>query len=81
MSNRITNLKELVKDSPIDEIEIKEYPYVSFRINANTWVEVSVTYLVPPKKAATIRTNIIRKILLEFNKTPDKVLFPNSNSR
>ena len=81
MANRITDLKEMIKDFPIDETEIKEYPYVSFRINANTWVEVTVTYLVPPRKAATIRTNIIRKILAEFNKAHDKVLFPNSNSR
>lgn len=81
MGNRITDLKEMIKDFPIDEMEIKEYPYVSFRINANTWVEVTVTYLVPPRKAATIRTNIIRKILAEFNNAHDKVLFPNGNSR
>jgi len=74
-------LRELVKDSPIDEMEIKEYPYVSFRINDNTWVEVTVTYLVPPRKAATIRTEIIRNILAEFNQAHDKVLFPNGNSR
>lgn len=81
MADRITQLREMVKDSPIDEIEIKQYPYVSFRINDNTWVEVTVTYLVPPRKAATIRTEIIRNILAEFNKAPDKVLFPNGNSR
>ncbi len=81
MGQQITELKQMVKDSPIDEMEIKEYPFVSLRINANTWVEVTVTYLVPPKKAATIRSNIIRNILAEFNKTPDKILFPNSNSR
>ncbi|MGN6530710.1 MAG: mechanosensitive ion channel family protein [Ginsengibacter sp.] len=81
MADRITQLRELVKDSPISEMEIKEYPYVSFRINDNTWVEVTVTYLVPPRKAATIRTEIIRNILAEFNKAHDKVLFPNGNSR
>lgn len=81
MTERITKLREMVKDSPIDEIEIKEYPYVSFRIDENTWVQVTVTYLVPPRKAATIRTEIIRKILAEFNKAKDKVLFPNGNSR
>ena len=81
MADRITQLKQMVKDSPIGEMEIKEYPFVSLRINANTWVEVTVTYLVPPKKAATIRSNIIRKILAELNKEPGKVLFPNSNSR
>lgn len=81
MAARITELREMVKDSPIDEMEIKQYPYVSFRINDNTWVEVTVTYLVPPRKAATIRTEIIRNILAEFNKAHDKVLFPNGNSR
>jgi len=81
MADRITQLKQMVKNSPVDELEIKEYPYVTFRIDENTWVEISVTYLVPPRKAASFRTNIIRKILAEFNKTSDKVLFPKSNSR
>jgi small-conductance mechanosensitive channel len=81
MADRITQLKKMVEDSPINEMEIKEYPYVSFRIDENTWVEVTVTYLVPPRRAATIRTEIIRKILAEFNKAPGKVLFPNGNSR
>jgi small-conductance mechanosensitive channel len=81
MADRITQLKKMVEDSPINEMEIKEYPYVSFRIDENTWVEVTVTYLVPPRRAATIRTEIIRKILAEFNKAPSKVLFPNGNSR
>jgi small-conductance mechanosensitive channel len=81
MIDRITDLKEMVKDSPISEMQIKEYPFVSFRINQNTWVEVSVTYLVAPRTAATTRTEIIRKILAEFNLAPEKVLFPKSNSR
>ena len=70
-----------MKESPVDEIEIKEYPFVNLRINPNTWVEVTVTYLVSPKKAATIRTGIIRKILDELKRQPDKAMFPKSNSR
>jgi len=81
MIDRITDLKEMVKDSPISEMQIKEYPFVSFRINQNTWVEVSVTYLVAPRTAAATRTEIIRKILAELNLAPEKVLFPKSNSR
>jgi small-conductance mechanosensitive channel len=81
MAERIGELKKMVKDSPVNEMEIKEYPYVTLRINNNTWVEVTVTYLVPPKKAATYRSNIIRKILAELNSQPDKALFPKSNSR
>jgi small-conductance mechanosensitive channel len=81
MSDRIEELKKMVKDSPIDELEIKEYPFVSLRINTNTWVEVTVTYLVPPKKAATFRSNIIREVLSELLKFPDKALVPKSNAR
>jgi len=71
----------LVKKTPVDELEIKEYPFVVFRINANTWVEVSVTYLVPPKRAAAVRTGLIKAIIRELLKEPDKVMFPKGNSR
>jgi len=81
MIDRIKQLKEMVKDSPVDELEIKEYPYVTYTVNNNTWVEVTVTYLVPPRKASRFRTTIIKKILDELNKAPEKVLFPKGDSR
>ena len=81
MSDRIEELKEMVKQSPVDEGQIKDYPFVSLRINTNTWVEVTVTYLVPPKKAATFRSAIIREVLSELSKYPEKALFPKSNAR
>lgn len=80
-AERIHTLKELIKQTPVDEYEVKEYPFISFRINANTWVEVSVTYLVEPKKAAGTRSRIIESALNELLKQPDKVMFPKSNSR
>ena len=81
MTDNIKNLKEMVKNSPVDDLEIKEYPYITYNINANTWVEVSVTYLVSPKKASQFRTLIINKTLAELNKAPEKVLFPKGDSR
>lgn len=81
MEERISELKDLVKESPIDDIEIKEYPYVSWRTSNNTWVEATVTYLVAPKHAASMRSRIIRQILAELNKQPDKTMFPKSNAR
>lgn len=81
MAERINNLKELVKQTPVDELQIKEYPFVSFRINANTWVEVSVTYLVEPKKATGTRSRIIKQAIAALLAEPDKVMFPKSNSR
>jgi small-conductance mechanosensitive channel len=79
--DNIKYFKELASQTAVDLSEVKEYPFVSLRINANTWVEVSVTYLVHPKKAATKRSAIISRILKSLNEKPEKVLFPNSNAR
>jgi small-conductance mechanosensitive channel len=81
MADNIEKFKNLVEQTPVDQLEIKEYPFVSYRINANTWVEVTVTYLVEPKKATATRTRLIRKILAELNAQKEEVMFPNSNSR
>jgi small-conductance mechanosensitive channel len=81
MKETIGRFKELVLQTPVDELEIKEYPFVVFRINANTWVEVSVTYLVAPKKASAIRSRLIKSIIKELLKEPGRVMFPNGNAR
>jgi small-conductance mechanosensitive channel len=81
MAERINDFKELVKQTAVDELQIKDYPFVSFRINANTWVEVLITYLVEPKKASGTRSRIVKHALFELGKQPDKVMFPKSNAR
>jgi small-conductance mechanosensitive channel len=81
MADKIDRFKELVEQTPVNELDIKEYPFISLRINANTWVEIMVTYLVHPKRSTATRTNLIRKILAELNAKKDKVMFPNSNNR
>jgi hypothetical protein len=81
MAQNIETFKQLVEQTPVDELEIKEYPFVVLRTNANTWLEVSLTYLVEPKKASSVRTKLIRSIVTELLKEPDKVMFPKGNSR
>jgi len=81
MANHINHLKDLIKDTPVDELQIKEFPSVSFRINANTWVEALVTYLVEPKKASASKTRIIKNVLQALNKEPAKTMFPKGDSR
>jgi small-conductance mechanosensitive channel len=81
MSDNIKKFRELLEQTPVDELEIKEYPFVVFRTNANTWLEVSVTYLVEPKRASAIRSRLIRSIVTELLKQPDRVMFPKSNNR
>jgi len=81
MADAIERFKQLVKQTPVDELEIKEYPFVVFRVNANTWVEVSITYLVHPKKASAVRSRLIKAIIKELLKEPGRVMFPKGNSR
>jgi small-conductance mechanosensitive channel len=78
---RVEHLKKYMANTPVSQVDVKEYPFVAFRINTNTWVEASVTYLVNPKKAADTRTRIIKKVLAELNRSPDKAMFPKGNAR
>jgi small-conductance mechanosensitive channel len=81
VKQNIERFKELAGQTPVDELDIKEYPFVVFRTNMNTWLEVSLTYLVAPKQAATIRSRLIKAIVTALLKEPDKVMFPKSNAR
>jgi small-conductance mechanosensitive channel len=81
MLERIQLFKDLVKQSPVGDLDVKEYPFVAVRTHINTWVEVGLTYLVEPKEAATTRTRLIKAIIKELMKEPDKVMFPKSNAR
>lgn len=81
MAGNIQRFKELVQQTAVDELDIKEYPFVVFRTNANTWIEVSVTYLVAPKRASVVRSRLIKVIIEALLKEPAKVMFPKSNAR
>jgi len=81
MAESIRKFKELLQQTPVDELDVKEYPFVVFRVNANTWIEVSVTYLVNPKHASAVRSRLIKSIVTNLLKEPDKVLFPKGNAR
>jgi small-conductance mechanosensitive channel len=81
METHVRELRDLIKSTPVDELEIKEYPFVNFRINANTWVEALLIYLVDPKLASAVRTNLIRTVLAALLKEPDKVMFPKGDAR
>jgi len=81
MEENIQRYKDLLEQTPVDELEVKEYPFVSFRINANTWVEVLLIYLVEPKKASATRSKLIKAILPELGRQPDKSMLPKTSSR
>ena len=81
MADNVSQLKELIQQTPVDELEIKEYPFVTFRTNPNTWVEANLTYLVEPKQASAIRTRIIKEAIPALLQHPEKVMFPKGDSR
>lgn len=81
ITDNVQELKDLISDTPIDNLPLKEYPLINLRISENTWVEVLVTYIVHPKKAAATRTRIIENSLNRLNQHPDRVLFPKGENR
>jgi small-conductance mechanosensitive channel len=81
MAEKIHDFKEMMQNTPVDDLDIKEYPFVSFRTNANTWIEATVTYLVDPKHASATRSRLMKKIVSALLSGPDRVMFPKSNAR
>jgi len=81
MMKHVRVYRELLAQTPVDQLEVREHPAVLFRVNANTWLDAIVRYLVHPKEAGRVKTRLIKKLLAELNAAPDRVLFPIGNAR
>lgn len=81
MMDLVNVYRELLKQTPVDELEIKERPVVHFRASENTWLEAIVRYLVHPKESGRVKTRLTKKLLDKLNAEPERVLFPKSNLR
>jgi small-conductance mechanosensitive channel len=81
MKERIGVYRELLSQTPIDELEVREKPTVIFRVNDNTWVEAIVRYLVEPRRAGSVKSRLIKKMLERLKAEPTKVMFPKGDSR
>jgi small-conductance mechanosensitive channel len=81
MMKQIRIYRELLAQTPVDQLEVRERPAVLFRVNANTWLDAIVRYLVHPKEAGRVKTRLIKRLLAEMNAEPEKVLFPKGNAR
>jgi len=60
---------------------VRKYPAVLLRVNPNTWLDVIVRYLVHPKEAGRVKTRMIKRLLAELNKEPERVMFPKGDAR
>lgn len=81
MMHLVQAYRELLKQTPVDALEIQERPVVHFRASENTWLEAIVRYLVHPKESGRVKTHLTKKLLEKLNAEPERVLFPKSNLR
>jgi small-conductance mechanosensitive channel len=81
MMERVEVYRELLSQTPVDALEVQERPVVVFRVGENTWIEAIVRYLVEPRRAGTVKTRLIKKILDRLNAEPEKVMFPRGDLR
>lgn len=75
MEEGVKMYKEILRKAPIDEFDIFERPNVRF-LPKDSWIEVRLRFLVPPREIGKARTNLTAKILEAFNKSPERVKFP-----
>jgi small-conductance mechanosensitive channel len=81
MMERIGVYRELLSQTPVDQLEVKEHPVVVFRVSENTWIDAIVRYLVEPRQAGNVKSRLIKKILKRLNEAPDRVMFPKADNR
>ena len=81
MMQQVRVYREILAQTPVNQLEVREYPSVLFRVNPNTWLDAIVRYLVHPKEAGRVKTRLIKKLLAELNKAPERVMFPKGDAR
>jgi small-conductance mechanosensitive channel len=81
MLERVRTFREVLAKTPVDELQVNERPSVLFRINANTWVDAIVRYVVDPREAGSIKSRLIATMLARLNAQPERVRFPKGDNR
>jgi len=81
MMERVRIYRELLQQTPVNELEVQERPVVVFRVGENTWIEAIVRYLVEPRQAGRVKTRLIKKMLERLNEEPERVMFPKADQR
>ena len=81
MMERVRIYRDLLADTAVDHLQVQDRPTVQFRVNELTWLDAIVRYLVDPRRAGSVKTELIRKMLERLTAAPDRVLLPKSNAR
>ena len=81
MMKRVKRFKTILKNTPVDELDVYEFPSVILKAHSNTWIEAVVRYLVEPKKSRQVRKRLFNVVMDESKKNPQKVILPNTSRR
>ena len=81
MMKQVEVFREILAQTPVNQLEVQERPVVLFRVAENTWLEAIVRYLVHPKDAGRVKSRLIVELLEKLNAEPDRVLFPRDSAR
>ena len=81
MMKQVEVFREILAQTPVNQVEVQERPVVLFRVSDNTWLEAIVRYLVHPKEAGRVKSRLIIELLARMNAAPDRVRFPKDSSR
>jgi small-conductance mechanosensitive channel len=81
MMKQVRVFRELLAQTPVNQLEVQERPVVLFRVAENSWLEAIVRYLVPPKEAGRVKNRLTKKLLTRLNAEPDRVRFPKGDMR
>lgn len=76
MMRRVKRLKRILANSLVRKLDIKERPSVIFTAHTNTWIEVTVRFLVEPKSSGPVKSLLFTHIMEELKKHPERVIFP-----
>ena len=81
MMKQVAVFREILAQTPVNQLEVQERPVVMFRVSENTWLEAIVRYLVHPKEAGRVKSRLIEELLKRLNAEPERVMFPKSSVR
>jgi small-conductance mechanosensitive channel len=79
MANHIERYRAALSETPV-ELELRERPTVNV-VQAESWLELRVRYLVHPKRGTRVRNELYERVLDRFNEHPDRVKFPIGRNR
>jgi small-conductance mechanosensitive channel len=73
--DHVQDMRDEIAETVVEDIDIDDFPFVNFRIHENNWIEVLLIYIVNPKHSSYMRSKIVKAVVKELLKSPDKVSF------